>query len=140
MSAPAMMDLALAHALLPGSRLVGDGALPVTRVHSDTRTLRPGDLFVALRGERFDAHDFLAQARAAGAVAAINGLNVIAAPLFVLLYQVVKPGPYLMNVAILLGMLIYVLKEPLLRNAGLKPTTEQETAKSVERNDGSGGF
>jgi len=71
MSAPAMMDLALAHALLPGSRLVGDGALPVTRVHSDTRTLRPGDLFVALRGERFDAHDFLAQARAAGAVAAL---------------------------------------------------------------------
>jgi len=80
------------------------------------------------------------QARAAGAVAAINGLNVIAAPLFVLLYQVVKPGPYLMNVAILLGMLVYVLKEPLLRNAGLGPTTEQETAKSVERNDGSGGF
>jgi UDP-N-acetylmuramyl pentapeptide synthase len=31
-------------------------------VHSDTRTLQPGDLFVALRGERFDAHDFLPQA------------------------------------------------------------------------------
>jgi UDP-N-acetylmuramoyl-tripeptide--D-alanyl-D-alanine ligase len=66
-----MMTLAQAHALLPGSTLVGDGSLTVTRVHSDTRSLREGDLFVALRGERFDAHDFLAQARGAGAVAAI---------------------------------------------------------------------
>ncbi|WP_428419459.1 UDP-N-acetylmuramoyl-tripeptide--D-alanyl-D-alanine ligase [Methylibium sp.] len=66
-----MMDLQLAHALLPGSTLVGDPATPLLRVHSDTRTLRAGDLFVALKGERFDAHDFLPQARAAGAVAAI---------------------------------------------------------------------
>jgi len=66
-----MMTLAQAHALLPGSELVGDGATAFARVHSDTRTLRAGDLFVALRGERFDAHDFLAQARAAGAVAAL---------------------------------------------------------------------
>ncbi|WP_148210998.1 UDP-N-acetylmuramoyl-tripeptide--D-alanyl-D-alanine ligase [Methylibium petroleiphilum] len=66
-----MMDLRLAHALLPGSTLVGDPATPLLRVHSDTRTLRAGDLFVALKGERFDAHDFLPQARAAGAVAAI---------------------------------------------------------------------
>ncbi|HEY4066767.1 MAG TPA: UDP-N-acetylmuramoyl-tripeptide--D-alanyl-D-alanine ligase [Burkholderiaceae bacterium] len=66
-----MMTLAQAHALLPGSTLVGDGATPIARVHSDTRSLQPGDLFVALRGERFDAHDFLPQARASGAVAAI---------------------------------------------------------------------
>jgi UDP-N-acetylmuramoyl-tripeptide--D-alanyl-D-alanine ligase len=66
-----MMDLALAHRLLPGSTLVGDPATPLTRVHTDTRSLRPGDLFVALEGEHFDAHDFLPQARAAGAVAAI---------------------------------------------------------------------
>ncbi|WP_421881121.1 UDP-N-acetylmuramoyl-tripeptide--D-alanyl-D-alanine ligase [Methylibium sp.] len=66
-----MMDLALAHRLLPGSTLVGDPATPLLRVHSDTRTLRAGDLFVALKGERLDAHDFLPQARAAGAVAAI---------------------------------------------------------------------
>ena len=66
-----MMTLAQAHALLPGSRLVGDAATAVLRVHSDTRSLRAGDLFVALRGERFDAHDFLAQAQAAGAVAAL---------------------------------------------------------------------
>lgn len=54
-----------------GGRLVGDGATAFDRVHSDTRTLQPGDLFVAIRGERFDANDFLGQARASGAVAAI---------------------------------------------------------------------
>ncbi|MGL4436796.1 MAG: Mur ligase domain-containing protein, partial [Giesbergeria sp.] len=55
----------------PRARLVGDGATPLARVHTDSRTLQAGDLFVALRGERFDAHDFLAQARASGAVAAL---------------------------------------------------------------------
>jgi UDP-N-acetylmuramoyl-tripeptide--D-alanyl-D-alanine ligase len=72
-----MMTLADAQALLPGSTLVGDGGLRVERVHSDSRSLRPGDLFVALQGERFDAHDFLPHARAAGAVAAIatHGLS-----------------------------------------------------------------
>ena len=54
-----------------GGRLVGDGAVPLLRVHSDTRTLEPGDLFVAIRGDRFDANDFLADAQSNGAVAAI---------------------------------------------------------------------
>ena len=71
MTMPTMMTLAQAHALLPGSRQVGEGATPILRVHSDTRTLQPGDLFVALRGENFDAHQFLAQARSAGAAAAL---------------------------------------------------------------------
>ncbi len=66
-----MMTLAQAHALLPASTLVGDAATEVQRVHTDTRSVQAGDLFVALRGERFDAHDFLAQAMAAGAVALI---------------------------------------------------------------------
>jgi len=73
------MRLTLAQALpfVPGATLVGDGATTFSRVHSDTRTLRAGDLFVALRGERFDGHDFLASAREAGAVAAIaeHGLS-----------------------------------------------------------------
>jgi UDP-N-acetylmuramoyl-tripeptide--D-alanyl-D-alanine ligase len=54
-----------------GGTLVGDGSVQVKRVHSDSRTLEAGDLFVALKGERFDANDFLADARAKGAVAAI---------------------------------------------------------------------
>ncbi len=66
-----MATLAQLHALLPGSRLVGDGRIGLGRVHSDTRSLQPGDFFVALRGERFDGADFLPQARAAGAVAAL---------------------------------------------------------------------
>ncbi len=66
-----MTTLANLHTLLPGSRLVGDGAVAVERVHSDTRSLRAGDFFVALRGERFDANDFLPQAKAGGAVAAL---------------------------------------------------------------------
>ena len=44
-----MMTLAQAHALLPASTLVGYGATEVLRVHSDTRSLQPGDLFVALK-------------------------------------------------------------------------------------------
>ena len=37
----------------------------------DTRTLAPGDLFFAIRGDRFDAHDFVAQALQKGATAAV---------------------------------------------------------------------
>ncbi|OYY63911.1 MAG: UDP-N-acetylmuramoylalanyl-D-glutamyl-2, 6-diaminopimelate--D-alanyl-D-alanine ligase [Burkholderiales bacterium 28-67-8] len=66
-----MLTLAQAHRMLPGSQLVGDGATPLLRVHTDSRSLRAGDLFVALRGERFDAHDFVAGARAAGAAAVL---------------------------------------------------------------------
>lgn len=40
-------------------------------VQTDTRKLTPGTLFVALRGERFDGHDFVANAAEAGAVAAL---------------------------------------------------------------------
>ena len=54
-----------------GGRLVGDAGVAVRRVHTDTRSLQAGDLFVALKGERFDANDFIADARAKGAVAAI---------------------------------------------------------------------
>jgi len=52
-------------------RLLGSGEVAFKRVHSDTRTVEPGDLFVALRGERFDANDFLLEAKAKGAVAAL---------------------------------------------------------------------
>ena len=66
-----MMTLQQAQALLPGSTLVGDGSVQISRVHSDTRSIQTGDLFVALRGERFDGNDYLPEARAAGAVAAL---------------------------------------------------------------------
>lgn len=56
---------------IDAAQIVGDAQTCVARVHTDSRSLQAGDLFVALRGERFDAHDFLAQAKADGAVAAL---------------------------------------------------------------------
>src|SRR6185437_11474886 len=43
----------------------------IRRISLDTRSLRPGDLFLALRGDRFDGHDFVATALSRGAVGAI---------------------------------------------------------------------
>ena len=43
----------------------------VTRVAIDSREVRSGDLFVAIRGERFDGHDYVGRALAGGAVAAL---------------------------------------------------------------------
>ena len=70
-----MMDLRLAFELLTSqgiaAQLVGDPAVHIKRVHTDTRSVLEGDFFVALVGERFDAHSYLQQARIAGASAAI---------------------------------------------------------------------
>ena len=41
------------------------------RIHTDTRTIQAGDIFLAFRGENFDGHRFVAQALEAGAIAAI---------------------------------------------------------------------
>jgi UDP-N-acetylmuramoyl-tripeptide--D-alanyl-D-alanine ligase len=49
----------------------GDAARRVERWSIDTRTLQPGDLFVAIRGDRFDGHEFVAAALAAGAAGAV---------------------------------------------------------------------
>ncbi len=76
-----MMTLGLASQLLPAATLLGDPAIRIDRVHSDSRSLQAGDLFVALRGERFDANEYLVQARAAGAVAALAERGIAAAGL-----------------------------------------------------------
>jgi UDP-N-acetylmuramoyl-tripeptide--D-alanyl-D-alanine ligase len=41
------------------------------RVEIDSRKIQAGDIFVALRGERFDGHEYVADAFAKGAIAAI---------------------------------------------------------------------
>lgn len=46
--------------------------LPVQALCTDSRRLQPGSVFVALRGERFDGHDFIPQALSKGAVAVIS--------------------------------------------------------------------
>ncbi|MBM5813044.1 MAG: UDP-N-acetylmuramoyl-tripeptide--D-alanyl-D-alanine ligase, partial [Gammaproteobacteria bacterium] len=53
-----------------GGRLAG-ASVECAGVATDSRTLRPGELFFALRGERFDGHDFVAAAAARGAAAAV---------------------------------------------------------------------
>lgn len=50
-----------------GSCLTDD--LQCSGVSIDTRTLRPQELFIAIKGENFDGHDFVAQAKAQGACA-----------------------------------------------------------------------
>ena len=64
-----MMRLAEAAQLLGARRTGADTGF--SAVSTDTRSLTGGELFVALRGERFDGHAFLVAAKAAGAVAAM---------------------------------------------------------------------
>ncbi len=44
---------------------------PLSSICTDSRRVRPGDLFLALRGERFDGHDFVTEVLAAGASGAV---------------------------------------------------------------------
>jgi UDP-N-acetylmuramoyl-tripeptide--D-alanyl-D-alanine ligase len=66
-----VLELREAFDTLGAGRLIaadpGEGVPALTGVTTDTRAVRPGELFVALRGERHDAHDFVGQALEAGA-------------------------------------------------------------------------
>ena len=64
-----MMDAATV-ARVTGGRLEGPN-VELARVTTDTRTLVAGDLYVALKGERFDGNDFVAEALSRGAAAAV---------------------------------------------------------------------
>ena len=63
------MSLASVTPLIQGTLKGTD--LFFSRVSIDTRTLEPGDLYIALAGERFDGHDFIPDAVRAGACAVI---------------------------------------------------------------------
>jgi UDP-N-acetylmuramoyl-tripeptide--D-alanyl-D-alanine ligase len=64
-----MMRLSEAARVL-GAQLHGDD-IGFDAVSADTRTIRHGDLFIALKGERFDAHAFVGEAAGAGAAAVL---------------------------------------------------------------------
>ncbi|MDX2375011.1 UDP-N-acetylmuramoyl-tripeptide--D-alanyl-D-alanine ligase [Psychrobacter sp. PP-21] len=49
----------------------GEVALASKRIATDTRTIKPGDIFLALSGENFDGHDYIDTAASKGAIAAI---------------------------------------------------------------------
>ncbi|MEM1367048.1 MAG: UDP-N-acetylmuramoyl-tripeptide--D-alanyl-D-alanine ligase [Cyanobacteria bacterium P01_H01_bin.15] len=59
-----------------------------TGLSTDTRTLTPGQIFVALTGERFDGHDYLAIAAKQGAIAAIVSRIPENVPSGLILYSV----------------------------------------------------
>jgi UDP-N-acetylmuramoyl-tripeptide--D-alanyl-D-alanine ligase len=71
-----MTTLGQIHALLPSSKLINISALeaqshPISGISSDSRTIESDSLFIALKGEQFDAHHFLSEVSAAGAGAAL---------------------------------------------------------------------
>ena len=56
---------------IKGARTIGDASVCIERVHTDSRSVEVGDLFIALQGERFDGHDFLEQVSQSGVSAAM---------------------------------------------------------------------
>jgi UDP-N-acetylmuramoyl-tripeptide--D-alanyl-D-alanine ligase len=52
-------------------RVDGAGDAPVKNVCTDSRAVRPGDLFFAIQGERFDGHNFVNEVAAKGAAAVV---------------------------------------------------------------------
>ena len=64
-------DLTTATATVSGGRLLRAGSRPIRGAAVDSRRVRPGQLFVALPGERTDGHLFLADAVRAGATALV---------------------------------------------------------------------
>ena len=67
------MELTAAHvmAATAGHLVQGEAHTPLTGVSTDSRTVAPGELFVAIEGERLDGHRFVGRALGAGAAAAV---------------------------------------------------------------------
>ena len=69
-----------------GKLMQGNGNKKVTSVSIDTRTLEKGDIFIALKGENYDAHNFVEEAVKKGASALIvekNNINFDSVPIIV---------------------------------------------------------
>ncbi|OGT21309.1 MAG: hypothetical protein A2V90_03510 [Gammaproteobacteria bacterium RBG_16_57_12] len=69
MNVPLTLSLQQAAQAMTGTLYGPDARF--AQVSTDTRTLAGGELFIALRGERFDGHEYIAQAAGAGAVAVV---------------------------------------------------------------------
>ncbi|MEP7156389.1 MAG: UDP-N-acetylmuramoyl-tripeptide--D-alanyl-D-alanine ligase [Betaproteobacteria bacterium] len=63
-----------------GARFGGEDVM-LTGISTDTRTLVRGDLYVAIKGDSFDGHDYLDKARENGAAAALVAREIAGAPL-----------------------------------------------------------
>ena len=77
-----MMNLSQVFDFVTATNKIGDGDVEIKRVHTDTRSLLPGDLFVALKGDTFDGNTYLVAAKSKGAVAAIAQSGLAQADLF----------------------------------------------------------
>ncbi len=79
------------------------------------------------------------QARVAGAIAAVNGINAVFAPAFMALYRANHSAPFFLNMALMLGLLVYAFASKALRNADPAAVTREETTMAtIERSDEGG--
>ena len=103
------------------AKLIGDKNVQVEEINTDTRKSVSNSLFFALKGEKFDAHQYLEQAVAQGAVAVVvqQENSSISVP-----QLVVK------DTRIALGELAKWLREK------INPRTVAMTGSSGKRNDG----
>ena len=62
---------ALQIASATGGKLLGRGDISITEISTDSRTIQPGDLFVPLKGDNFDGHNYIDMALEKGAAAAL---------------------------------------------------------------------
>ncbi|HWA63364.1 MAG TPA: MFS transporter [Caulobacteraceae bacterium] len=79
------------------------------------------------------------QAMAAGAIAAVNGVNVVLAPLFVRLYESIHAAPFVLNAAVLAALFGYAILDRTLKNAGENPATEDDTTVATLERSHEGG-
>ncbi len=80
------------------------------------------------------------QARVAGAIAAVNGINAVFAPAFMALYRANHSAPFWLNMGLMLVLLAYAFASPALRNADPGAVTREEaTMSTIERSDEGGG-
>lgn len=63
-------------AAFAGGTVVGDGNTQITGISTDSRSIPAGSLFIPIRGERFDGHDFLEKAVELQAAAVMSEKDV----------------------------------------------------------------
>jgi len=79
------------------------------------------------------------QARVAGAIAAVNGINAVFAPAFMALYRANHAAPFFLNMALMLTLLVYAFASKALRNADPAAVTREDTTMAtIERSDEGG--
>ena len=81
------------------------------------------------------------QAGAAGAIAAVNGVNIVIAPFAVSFYKAVPAGPFVVAAIVLAGLLVYAWLDPILNSVGDSLAGSEDLAieATLERSDEGGG-